>query len=158
MQLARNLQANCKDLHTGKSLRETRRSNQFAETSFLKRCANDEGFVASDIKTEQIASDASFISLKSGRYTSYTHLTGSAPFFWSQDTTQGRIVPKPQILVDRTDPYYAAAALHFNNLMARFGAPIIILILVKVSPKRFTCLAACTLKPVRPKMMSEKQN
>ena len=39
------------------------------------------------------------------------------------------------VAVDRTDPYYAAAALHFNNLMARFGAPIIMLNLVKVRPK-----------------------
>eukprot|EP00794_Sanderia_malayensis_P000047 gene47-641_t len=113
-----------------------RRSNQFAGTRFLKRGANDEGFVANDVETEQIAHDASFISLKSGRYTSYTQIRGSAPFFWSQDTSQGRIVPKPQILVDRTDPYYGAAALHFNNLMARFGAPIIILNLVKKKERR----------------------
>ena len=75
-----------------------RRSNQFAGTRFLKRGVNDEGFVANDVETEQIAHDASFISLRSGRYTSYTQLRGSAPFYWSQDTTQGRIVPKPQIL------------------------------------------------------------
>ena len=75
-----------------------RRSNQFAGTRFLKRGVNDEGYVANDVETEQIAHDASFISLKSGRYTSYTQLRGSAPFYWSQDTSQGRIVPKPQIL------------------------------------------------------------
>jgi len=113
-----------------------RRSNQFAGTRFLKRGVNDEGFVANEVETEQIAHDACFISLKSGRYTSYTQLRGSAPFYWSQDTTQGRIVPKPQILVDRTDPYYAAAALHFNKLMARFGSPIIILNLVKKRERR----------------------
>ena len=54
--------------------------------------------MANEVETEQIAHDACFISLKSGRYTSYTQLRGSAPFYWSQDTTQGRIVPKPQIL------------------------------------------------------------
>lgn len=113
-----------------------RRSNQFAGTRFLKRGVNDEGFVANDVETEQIAHDASFISLRSGRYTSYTQLRGSAPFYWSQDTTQGRIVPKPQILVDRTDPYFASAALHFNKLMARFGSPIIILNLVKKKERR----------------------
>ena len=43
-----------------------------------------QGFVANDVETEQIAHDASLISLKSGRYTSYTQLRGSAPFFWSQ--------------------------------------------------------------------------
>eukprot|EP00795_Rhopilema_esculentum_P017479 gene17479-9088_t len=107
-----------------------------SRTRFLKRGVNDEGFVANDVETEQIAHDASFISLKSGRYTSYTQLRGSAPFYWSQDTSQGRIVPKPQILVDRTDPYYASAALHLNKLMARFGAPIIILNLVKKRERR----------------------
>lgn len=44
-----------------------RRSNKFAGTRFLKRGANDEGFVANDVETEQICHDASVISLRSGR-------------------------------------------------------------------------------------------
>ena len=45
-----------------------RRSNKFAGTRFLKRGANDEGYVANDVETEQICHDASIISLRSGRY------------------------------------------------------------------------------------------
>ena len=70
------------------------------------------------------------------RYTSYTQMRGSAPFFWSQDTIQGRITPKPQILVDRADPYFSATAIHFNSLMSRYGSPIIILNLVKIKEKK----------------------
>ena len=36
-------------------------------------------------------------------------------------------------LVDRADPYFTVTASHFNSLMARSGAPLIILNLVKVS-------------------------
>ncbi|XP_066936633.1 polyphosphoinositide phosphatase-like [Clytia hemisphaerica] len=113
-----------------------RRSNKFAGTRFLKRGANDEGFVANDVETEQICHDASTISLRSGRYTSYVQMRGSAPFFWSQDTIQGRITPKPQILVDRADPYYSVPAMHFNSLMSRYGTPLIILNLVKIKEKK----------------------
>lgn len=63
-------------------------------------------------------------------------MRGSAPFFWSQDTIQGRITPKPQILVDRADPYFSATATHFNQLLSRYGSPIIILNLVKIKEKK----------------------
>ncbi|XP_057307626.1 polyphosphoinositide phosphatase-like [Hydractinia symbiolongicarpus] len=113
-----------------------RRSKKFAGTRFLKRGTNDEGFVANDVETEQICHDASVISLRSGRYTSYVQIRGSAPFFWSQDTIQGRITPKPQILVDRADPYFTSTGSHFNALMSRYGAPLIILNLVKIKEKK----------------------
>ncbi|XP_065648224.1 polyphosphoinositide phosphatase isoform X2 [Hydra vulgaris] len=113
-----------------------RRSNKFAGTRFLKRGSNDEGFVANDVETEQICHDASTISLRSGHYTSYVQLRGSVPSFWSQDTTGGRITPKPQILVDRADPYFTVSASHFNSLMSRSGAPLIILNLVKIKEKK----------------------
>jgi len=35
--------------------------------------------------------------------------------------------------VNAIDPYYSAAALHFDNMFKRYGFPIIVLNLVKVS-------------------------
>ena len=34
--------------------------------------------------------------------------------------------------VDRADPFCSAAGQHFNQLLRRFGAPVVILNLVKV--------------------------
>ena len=89
-----------------------RRSNEFAGTRFLKRGSNDlvnklitnhiydiekrfyhksififrvlQGFVANDVDTEQIVNDTSTLSFGSGGYTSFVHVRGSVPEFWSQ--------------------------------------------------------------------------
>lgn len=70
---------------------------------------------------------------------------GSIPIYWTQDTTT--MSPRPPIesqslmihsvshsirlLVNVIDPFYAAASRHFNDLFARYGAPIFILNLIK---------------------------
>ena len=36
------------------------------------------------------------------------------------------------VVVDRSDPYASAASQHFNNVLQRFGSPIIVFNLVKV--------------------------
>ena len=36
-------------------------------------------------------------------------------------------------LVNFRDPFFAAAALHFDNMFKRYGAPIIVLNLIKVN-------------------------
>ncbi|CRK27607.1 hypothetical protein BN1723_014000 [Verticillium longisporum] len=41
------------------------------------------------------------------------------------------VTPKPPIELNLVDPFYGAAALHFNNLFERYGAPIYVLNLVK---------------------------
>lgn len=43
-----------------------------------------QGNVANEVETEQIVNDASVLSFKSGRFTSYVQLRGSVPSFWSQ--------------------------------------------------------------------------
>lgn len=78
-------------------------------------------------------------------YTSYVQHRGSIPLYWTQDNTG--VSPKPDIeckrptaistldtdsSVNLVDPFYGAAALHFNNLFERYGAPIFVLNLVKV--------------------------
>ncbi|KAF2788723.1 polyphosphoinositide phosphatase-like protein Fig4 [Melanomma pulvis-pyrius CBS 109.77] len=114
-----------------------RRSRHFAGARFLKRGSNDLGYVANDVETEQILSEALTTSLHapgprlyaSPTYTSYVQHRGSIPLYWTQDNTG--VTPKPDIDVNLIDPFYSAAALHFDNLFERYGAPIYVLNLIK---------------------------
>ncbi|KAM0323427.1 hypothetical protein ACHAQA_008706 [Verticillium albo-atrum] len=114
-----------------------RRSRYFAGARFLKRGANDLGYVANDVETEQIVSEALTTSFHapgprlytSPQYTSYVQHRGSIPLYWTQDNTG--VTPKPPIELNLVDPFYGAAALHFNNLFERYGGPIYVLNLVK---------------------------
>lgn len=111
-----------------------RRSSKFAGTRFLKRGANCEGDVANEVETEQIVHDASVMSFTAGSYSSYTQVRGSVPLYWSQDIST--MMPKPPIRLDQADPYAHIAGLHFDQMLQRFGSPIIILNLVKKREKR----------------------
>jgi hypothetical protein len=114
-----------------------RRSRYFAGARFLKRGANDLGYVANDVETEQIVSDVLNTSFHapgprlyaSPRYTSYVQHRGSIPLYWTQDNSG--VTPKPDIDLNLIDPFYSAAALHFDNLFERYGAPIYVLNLIK---------------------------
>ncbi|XP_050993954.1 polyphosphoinositide phosphatase isoform X1 [Labeo rohita] len=111
-----------------------RRSSRFAGTRFLKRGANCEGDVANEVETEQIIHDASVMSLTAGSFSSCVQVRGSVPLHWSQDIST--MMPKPPIRLDQADPYAHIAALHFDQMLQRFGSPIIILNLVKKREKR----------------------
>ncbi|XP_058447732.1 polyphosphoinositide phosphatase [Malaya genurostris] len=104
-----------------------RRSTRFAGTRFLKRGANYFGDVANEVETEQIVLDGT-------RMCSFTQLRGSVPSHWSQDVS--KMVPKPQISLDLSDPYGETSGKHYERLMFHFGSPIIILNLVKKREKR----------------------
>ncbi|KAJ5948630.1 Polyphosphoinositide phosphatase [Penicillium verhagenii] len=114
-----------------------RRSRLFAGARFLKRGANDLGYVANDVETEQIVSEQTTTSFHSAgptlhanpNYTSYVQHRGSIPLYWTQENTG--VSPKPDIELNLIDPFYSAAALHFDNLFERYGAPVYILNLVK---------------------------
>ncbi|CAJ0636889.1 7190_t:CDS:10 [Entrophospora sp. SA101] len=118
-----------------------RRSRYFAGARFLKRGVNDQGYVANDVETEQIVSEMSTTSFNhSGNrscnnpnYTSYVQHRGSIPLYWSQDVAN--MIPKPPIALNFRDPFYSAAALHFDNMFQRYGAPIIVLNLIKTKEK-----------------------
>jgi hypothetical protein len=43
-------------------------------------------------------------------------------------------------LVNLVDPFYVAAALHFDDLFKRYGAPIYVLNLVKVAMYSRKCI------------------
>ncbi|CAO2654910.1 Nn.00g116430.m01.CDS01 [Neocucurbitaria sp. VM-36] len=114
-----------------------RRSRFFAGARFLKRGTNDLGYVANDVETEQIVSDALTTSFHAPgprlyanpTYTSYVQHRGSIPLYWTQDNTG--VTPKPDIDLSLVDPFYSAAALHFDNLFERYGAPVYVLNLIK---------------------------
>jgi hypothetical protein len=114
-----------------------RRSRFFAGARFLKRGANDLGYVANDVETEQIVSEQTTTSFHAAgpglyenpQYTSYVQHRGSIPLYWTQENTG--VSPKPDIELNLVDPFYSAAALHFDNLFERYGAPIYALNLIK---------------------------
>ncbi|XP_017878780.1 polyphosphoinositide phosphatase isoform X2 [Ceratina calcarata] len=111
-----------------------RRSNKYAGTRFLKRGANFDGDVANEVETEQIVHDSGVSSLSKGRFSSFVQMRGSVPAHWSQDVS--KMVPKPTITCDLADPYVETAGAHFNQLLRRYGSPIIILNLVKKREKK----------------------
>jgi hypothetical protein len=114
-----------------------RRSRYFAGARFLKRGANDLGYVANDVETEQIVSESLTTSFHAPgpelfcnpHYTSYVQHRGSIPLYWTQDSTG--VTPKPPIELNLIDPFYVAAALHFDNLFERYGAPVYVVNLIK---------------------------
>ncbi|KAL7059604.1 hypothetical protein AAHC03_012976 [Spirometra sp. Aus1] len=112
-----------------------RRSRHFAGTRFLKRGVNLSGDVANEVETEQIVTDLSNSTLARARASSFTQMRGSVPLFWSQETTK-LVVGKPPLEINWEDPFYEAFGLHFANLIERFGAPVIVLNLMKQKEKR----------------------
>lgn len=117
-----------------------RRSRLFAGARFLKRGVNDRGYVANDVETEQIVSEMSTTSFYGSgtfeanpNHTSFVQHRGSIPLFWTQDGTN--MSPKPPIELNVVDPYFTAAALHFDDMFKRYGAPCIVLNLIKAKEK-----------------------
>lgn len=121
-----------------------RRSRHFAGARFLKRGVSEDGYVANEVEIEQIVTDAittafhlpdperrdDFDARKPNpRYTSYVQLRGSIPLLWNQDTTITKA--KPPIEFSIIDPYFSGAAIHFDDLFARYGPPVIVLNLIK---------------------------
>ncbi|CAA0821172.1 Phosphoinositide phosphatase SAC2 [Striga hermonthica] len=110
-----------------------RRSRHYAGTRYLKRGVNEKGRVANDVETEQIVledvAEGSPIQISS-----VVQNRGSIPLFWSQETSKLNI--KPDIILSRKDEKYEATKLHFDNLVKRYGNPIIILNLIKTREKK----------------------
>ncbi|KAA8541594.1 hypothetical protein F0562_022746 [Nyssa sinensis] len=110
-----------------------RRSRHYAGTRYLKRGVNEKGRVANDVETEQIV----FEDVPDGcpvQISSVVQNRGSIPLFWSQETSRLNI--KPDIILSKKDPKYEATRLHFENLVKRYGNPIIILNLIKSREKK----------------------
>ncbi|XVF74247.1 hypothetical protein PTKIN_Ptkin13bG0094900 [Pterospermum kingtungense] len=121
---------------SGRDLKLTliaRRSRHYAGTRYLKRGVNEKGRVANDVETEQIV----FEDVPEGfptQISSVVQNRGSIPLFWSQETS--RLNLRPDIILSKKDPNYDATRLHFENLVKRYGNPIIILNLIKRCEKK----------------------
>jgi len=115
-----------------------RRSRHFAGTRYLKRGVSDRGKVANDVEHEQIMHDESS-SISAGKggggaFSSFLQMRGSIPTYWTQESSV--TMPKPPIVLNRVDPTYHATQQHFEDLMKRYGSPIVVVDLVKQSEKR----------------------
>ncbi|KAG4929515.1 hypothetical protein JHK82_046577 [Glycine max] len=110
-----------------------RRSRHYAGTRYLRRGVNEKGRVANDVETEQIV----FEDVAEGlpiQISSIIQNRGSIPLFWSQETSKLNI--KPDIILSKKDQSYQATRYHFENLVKRYGNPIIILNLIKTHEKK----------------------
>ncbi|GMH22028.1 hypothetical protein Nepgr_023871 [Nepenthes gracilis] len=110
-----------------------RRSHHYAGTRYLKRGVNKKGQAANDVETEQIVFEEIPGQHPVG-ISSVVQNRGSIPLFWSQETSRLNI--KPDIILSNEDHYYEATLLHFQNLVARYGNPIIVLNLIKKQEKK----------------------
>ncbi|KAL1206829.1 Phosphoinositide phosphatase SAC3 [Cardamine amara subsp. amara] len=110
-----------------------RRSRHNAGTRYLKRGVNRFGNVANDVETEQIVSE-DVPEDHPMQISSVVQNRGSIPLFWSQETS--RLNLKPDIVLSKKELNYEATRLHFENLVERYGNPIIILNLIKTQEKR----------------------
>ncbi|XP_028752162.1 phosphoinositide phosphatase SAC2 isoform X1 [Neltuma alba] len=110
-----------------------RRSRHYAGTRYLKRGVNEKGRVANDVETEQIV----FEDAQDGcpmQISSVVQMRGSIPLFWSQEASPLNM--KPDIILSKEDQNFEATRLHFENLIKRYGNPIIILNLIKTREKK----------------------
>ncbi|XP_013612420.1 PREDICTED: phosphoinositide phosphatase SAC4-like [Brassica oleracea var. oleracea] len=110
-----------------------RRSRHNAGTRYLKRGINESGNVAYDVETEQIVSE-DVPEDHPMQISSVVQNRGSIPLFWSQETSRMNI--KPDIVLSKRDLNFEATRLHFENLVDRYGIPIIILNLIKTKERR----------------------
>lgn len=87
--------------------------------------------MANDVELEQIVHEE---GVGEGSFSSFLQVRGSIPTFWTQETSV--TMPKPPIVLNRIDPTYAASQLHFEDLLERYAAPVLVLDLTKHAEKR----------------------
>ncbi|KAL7338197.1 SacI homology domain-containing protein [Rhodotorula toruloides] len=73
----------------------------------------------------------------SPRYTSHVQIRGSIPLYWTQDATKAI---KPPIELALRDPFYTAAAKHFDGLFELYGGFCMALNLIKQHDDRESLL------------------
>ncbi|KAL2494527.1 Phosphoinositide phosphatase SAC4 [Forsythia ovata] len=88
----------------------------------LKRGVNKKERVANDVETEKII----FEDVPEGfpmQISSVVQNRGSIPLFWLQKTS--RLNLKPGIILSKRDQHYGVTRLHFENLVERYGKPVV---------------------------------
>ncbi|GFR42965.1 hypothetical protein Agub_g3963, partial [Astrephomene gubernaculifera] len=111
-----------------------RRSRHFAGTRFRKRGINDGGKVANEVETEQVVDAGIDYRTRTPLLSSVVQVRGSVPLFWSQQLTA--LSPKPEIILQQFDPLYEVTSAHFADLESRYGAPAVVLNLLKSKERR----------------------
>nr|CCC95160.1 putative synaptojanin (N-terminal domain) [Trypanosoma congolense IL3000] len=111
-----------------------RTSKNYAGARYFRRGINGNGQAANHVEIEQIVSDeASLHSYgRRGNFTSYVQVRGSVPLHWFQPPTQ---LPKPPIKMGVSNLYYTDTCKHFQELLEDYGAPIIVVNLLKQREK-----------------------
>jgi hypothetical protein len=112
----------------------SRRSRLFAGTRYLKRGVNELGHSANEVETEQILFDRNNGFCLEGQFTSYVQLRASIPLCWSQESNA--MVARPPIIIQKVDPLFQSTRKHFEGLFERYGAPCLVLNLVKQNEPR----------------------
>lgn len=56
--------------------------------------------------------------MSKGRFSSFVQMRGSVPAHWSQDVS--KMVPKPTIICDLSDPYVETAGINIENQQINF--------------------------------------
>ncbi|KEG09999.1 putative synaptojanin (N-terminal domain), putative,inositol/phosphatidylinositol phosphatase [Trypanosoma grayi] len=110
-------------------------SKNFAGARYLRRGVSSDGHVANHVEVEQIVVDESTLHthFTRGGFTSYVQVRGSVPLHWFHPPTQ---LPKPPIKLGVTDLYYTDTRKHFQELLEDYGAPLIIMNLLRQREKR----------------------
>ncbi|CUG78759.1 synaptojanin, putative [Bodo saltans] len=112
-----------------------RTSKNFAGTRYLRRGVNEDGHVANHVEVEQIVVVDSSLSRcgSRGRFSSYVQVRGSVPVHWFHGMVQR---PKPPILLGKVDPFYNSTRLHLEEILSDFGAPVVLMNLLKTNEKK----------------------
>lgn len=112
-----------------------RTSKNFAGTRYLRRGVNEDGHVANHVEVEQIVFVNSSLSHcgARGRFSSYVQVRGSVPVHWFHGMVQR---PKPPILLGKVDPFYNSTRLHLEEILSDFGAPVVLMNLLKTHEKK----------------------
>ena len=126
-----------------------RRSRHFAGTRYRRRGVNASGRVANEVETEQILDVVvEAVDDRGGvrgdkkntpppRVASAVQMRGSIPVFWSQEASV--LEARPEIVLGNgraDDPNHAATAKHLDLVERRYGAPIVMLSLVRSNERR----------------------
>ncbi|SCU66362.1 Polyphosphoinositide phosphatase, putative [Trypanosoma equiperdum] len=111
-----------------------RTSKNYAGARYFRRGVNGNGHVANHVEIEQIISDESTLHDygRRGSFTSYVQVRGSVPLHWFQPPTQ---LPKPPIKLGMSNFYCVDTCRHFQELLGDYGAPVIVVNLLRKREK-----------------------
>jgi len=112
----------------------------------------------SEVVTTSFHAPGGGAAYENPHWTSYVQHRGSIPLYWTQDVAIMSMSPKPPIectfasrmalnVVNVVDPFFSAAALHFNQMFERYGIPIIALSLIKVCSYQIELTASKKREP-----------